>query len=136
MFSLRQCLRDIANMAKAMGDVVIEELVWTNPKPSASFGSQTIALNFDSSDEVTVMFSVDSSASVNNYSSVTIPVGKSGRGYVTTIANNHRNFATSTTGIAFSACTRTEFSGTQVTNNNILIPQRIYRRRKISLWGG
>lgn len=140
----RNDLTNILNEALPPTASEYRKLLWTNPNIMADFAAQTILLDLSDYDEVEVWFTIwKSDKRVNaifraekNYSTMAHGMASSSTSYDTTTNINNapmtgtpdpteRAFYFTNTGVVFGEA-REGMNGFSTTNNNILIPYKIY----------
>lgn len=102
-----------------------EELLWTNPDPSAAFSAQTVSLDLSAYEFIDIVGIADATGSTYMHFVNRFVIGELGR--LTKSGRNadppsfNRDVTTSTTGVTFSTGYRNSTAGTRYA-----IPVRIY----------
>lgn len=102
-------------------------LLWTNPNPSSTFGSQTVVSNCNLTqyDEIEVYYAANTGYPDNTHS-IKQPVGTNSYIFGSSNSLTARNLNITTTSITFGSATRYAYAGDGSADNAQLIPQKIY----------
>ena len=110
----------------SLSNGLFEELLWTNPNPSADFDAQTKALDLSEYNHVMITFAGPPLALI-------FEVGQPADnvfGLVST-AIRYRNVGVTGSGVNFGkGYYKTSFTGSEIPSNAIMRPQKIYGIRK------